>query len=174
LEYVAGATPVGGREISPEVIIVPPTNPDPALTEVTVPPASGALFSMVKLPSWEDTVIPGPAVIFRTPWFTMTGSVGDPFKAIPEPADRELTIASVSVVLISGVSCGLAEWFGIGCSDLRERKNAILQGSAMYMWFYPVAPSKADATVDDTVKGISLNHDAAVCRSNTEGDGERA
>jgi hypothetical protein len=44
----------------------------------------------------------------------------------------------------------------------------------MYMWFYPVAvESEADTTVDDAVESIGLNHDAAICRSNTERDGQR-
>ena len=57
-------TPVLGRLIVPEVVMMPPASPVPAATEVTVPVP---VFEMVMFPADDETLIPVPAVRLRTP-----------------------------------------------------------------------------------------------------------
>ena len=90
LVYVLGVTVVLERAIVPDVVMGPPVNPVPVLTEVTVPVAgaAGRMFVIVKEPLRPGVrLMPVPAFKERTPvlvTLTMPPTLAD--TEIPEPA----------------------------------------------------------------------------------------
>jgi hypothetical protein len=98
-------TPVLGRLIVPEVVIMPPASPVPAATEVTVPVP---VFEMVMFPAFDERLTPNPAVRLRTPELVtvtlpvllltlMPTPAKTPVTAPPPPMEVRVAVAGLTL-----------------------------------------------------------------------------